>query len=193
LSYAWEIPLKLLDAVNLVLPKLGEHPVTSLDVRHPTVGIILPEVGNELKTLLIRGWWFNEFVYTAYPDTNGEIIFGEDTLSFVPASTEPLAALRGVRLYKVDTLSYTWDKPIKGILTQMVDFEELPEAAAQYVWYSALLNAMTTDLGVSEELNVWGSKAQAAWTSLLAEHLRQRRYSTKNSKRFQKLRSAMRG
>ncbi len=184
--------MKLLDAVNLMLPKLGEHPVTSLDVRHPTLAIILPEVENELTALLIRGWWFNEFEYTAYPDIDGEILLGADTLAFVPLTSEPLAALRGLRLYNTKTVSYIWDSPVKGVVTQKVDFEELPESAAQYVWYSALLNALTTDLGTSPELQVWGGKAQAAWTSLLAEHLRQRRYSTKTSKRFQRLRRALR-
>ncbi len=185
--------MKLLDAVNLMLPKLGEHPVTSLDVRHPTLAVILPEVENELIGTCIRGWWFNEFEYTAYPDNNGNITLGADTLSFVPLVGQPLASLRGLNLYNPETLSYVWDAPIKGIVVQRVEFDELPETAAQYVWYSALVNAYATDLGVSPELQMWGSKAQIAWTSMLAEHLRQRKYSTTNSKRFQRLRAAMRG
>ena len=32
--------MKLLDAVNLILPKLGEHPVTSLTIKHPTLAIV---------------------------------------------------------------------------------------------------------------------------------------------------------
>ena len=63
--------MKLLDAVNLILPKLGEHRVTSVDNKHPTLAIILPEIENELKKLLARGWWFNEFDYKAYPDSEG--------------------------------------------------------------------------------------------------------------------------
>ncbi len=185
--------MKLLDAVNLMLPKLGEHPVTSLEIRHPTLAVILPEVENELITMLQRGWWFNEFKYTAYPDNAGEIVLGTDTLSFVPLDGQPLAAVRGLRLFNPETMSFVWAVPVKGIVTQYVEFDELPESAAQYVWYSALVNAYATDLGVTAELQMWGTKAQGAWTTMLAEHLRQRKYSTTNSKRFQRLRAAMRG
>lgn len=183
--------MKLLDAVNLILPKLGEHPVTSLTLKHPTLAIILPEVENELKQLLNRGWWFNQFEYTATPDVDGKIALGTETLSFVPSTD--YASVRGVELFNTETMSFIWDHPVKGLLTTYVDFDKLPESAAQVVFCNALINAFVTDIGVSNELQVWQVKAGAAASDLLAEHLRNRRYSTAKTRRFARLRCALRG
>lgn len=184
--------MQLLDAVNLVLPKLGERPVTSLTVRHPTLAILLPIIEQTKKTALRRGWWFNEFDYTAYPGVSGEIDIGADTLSFVPNSSG-VAVVRGTRLYNPETLSYVFDAPIEGKVIHNVEFDELPDSAASYVFNSALVEAYTTDLGVTQELQVWQTLAGQAWSDMLAEHLRQRKHSTRKSRRWRQLISAMRG
>lgn len=184
--------MQLLDAVNLILPKLGEHRVTSLDIKHPTLAVILPEVDNELCKLLSRGWWFNEFDYTAYPDTEKAIALGTDTISFTPECPD-VAVQRGNKLFNPITLSYEFDKPVKGRVRVYVPFDELPESAAQTVYYSGLTNAYITDIGLTQEVQTWGSQAAASYSDLLAEHLRQKKYSTKHSRKFRKLVSALRG
>jgi len=181
--------LELLTAVNLMLPKLGEHPVTDLDINHPTLAVILPEVDNELLQLLLRGWWFNEYTTTLYPDNEKKIAVGVDTLSFTPTYVD--AAVRGRELFNPETLNYLWDAPVEGRIKQSVEFNKLPESAAQFVWYSALINAYVTDLGVTQDIQVWQTKAGAAFNQLLAEHLRNRKYSTTSTVRFRRLRSAM--
>ncbi len=183
--------MKLLDAVNLILPKLGEHPVTSLTIKHPTLAIILPEVEQELKSLLLRGWWFNQFKYTAMPDVDGRIALGTDTLAFVPERT--YASVRGVELFNTDTMSYTWTESVPGVLTVRVDFEKLPESAANVVWYNALINAYTTDIGMANDLQIWQTRAASAHSDLLAEHLRNRKFSSAKTRRFMNLRNALRG
>jgi len=173
-----------------MLPKLGEHPVTSLDIKHPTVSIIVPEVINECISMLVRGWWFNEYDITLYPDNEGKIYLGTDALSFVPFVDN--AAVRGTQLFDTDTLSYKWTVPVSGKITQNVDFDLLPEAVAQYVMYSALVSAYITDLGMTQDVQAWQAKAASAYTQVLAEHLRHRKYSTAKSGRFLRLRAAMR-
>jgi hypothetical protein len=184
--------MELLSAVNLVLPKLGERPVTSLEVRHPTLAIILPIVEQTLRNTLRRGWWFNEFIYTAYPAPSGEIDIGATTLSFIPDESD-VAAVRGTRLYNPETLSYVFTAPVAGKVIQYVVFDELPDSAASYVFYASLIEAYATDLGVTQELQVWQTLAGQAWSDLLTEHLRQRKHSTRKSRRWRQLISAMRG
>lgn len=181
----------LLDAVNLVMPKLGERPVTSLTVKHPTLGILLPIIEQTRRNALRRGWWFNEFQYEAFPGTDGTIDIGIDTLSFIPDMADT-AVVRGTKLYNPLTLSYVFTHSVKGRVIKDVPFEELPESAAAYVFYSSLVDAFATDLGVSEEFGVWQSMAARAWSDLLAEHLRQRKFTTRRSRRWQQLRSALR-
>lgn len=184
--------MELLTAVNLVLPKLGERPVTSLTVKHPTLAVLLPIIEQTQVNTLMRGWWFNEFRYTAYPSTNGEIDIGADALSFIPDEAG-VAVVRGQRLYNPETLSYVFTEPVEGKVIQNVTFNELPESAATYVFNSALIDAYATDLGVTNELSVWQGLAARAWSDLLAEHLRQRKHSTRKSRRWRQLISALRG
>jgi hypothetical protein len=183
--------MKLLDAVNLVMPKLGERPVTSLDAKHPTLAILLPIVEQTLKSFLIKGWWFNEYKYEAFPDTSGKIVLGTDALSFVPGQADT-AVLRGQELFNPATLSYTFSGTVKGKITQKVKYDDLPESAAYYVLYAALSDAYATDLGASQELNIWSNMAASAWSDVLAEHLRQRKYSTRKTVAWRRMRNAMR-
>lgn len=183
--------MRLIDAVNLVLPKLGEHPVTNLDISHPTLGIILPEMEETRQELLLEGWWFNEFEYTAFPDPEGFIDIGTETLSFIPHK-EP-AILRDGRLYNADTRSYVWDTEVVGLVKEDVPFESLPETAARCILYTATVAAVATDIGMTNEVQLWASRAQDARGALIAEHLRHRKYSTRGTRRFQRLRKALRG
>ena len=184
--------MKLLDAVNLVMPKLGERPVTSLEVKHPTLAVLLPIIDQTQKNTLTRGWWFNEFKYTAYPNLQGEIDIGADCLSFVPSASDT-AVVRGQRLYNPTNLSFVFSAPVPGKVVQWVEFDELPESAATYVFYSALVEAYATDLGITQEIQLWQALAGRAWSDLLTEHLRQKKHSTRKSRRWRELVSAMQG
>lgn len=183
--------MQLLFAVNSILPKLGERPVTSLEGKHPTLAIILPVMEMQRRSLLQRGWWFNEFKYTAYPNLDGEIFLGSDFLSFIPKV--PLsAAVRGERLYNPATLSYKFDEPIEGKIIQDVEFEFLPDTAARAVLYFSLSEVYVTDLDMTNEVQEWKGLAAEAWNGLLTEHLRQMRYSTQGMRTWNRITSQMR-
>lgn len=184
--------MELLDTVNLVLPKLGERPVTSTTLKHPTLSVLLPIIEQTQRNTLRRGWWFNEFDYTAYPAESGEIDIGSTTLSFIPR-VEDTAVMRGQRLYNPDTLTYVFTEPVEGRVIQNIEFNELPDSAATYIFYSALVEAVTTDLGATQELQIWQRLAAMAWSDLLAEHLRQRKHNTRKSRAWRKLTNALRG
>jgi len=186
-----EMHLTLLEAINLILPKLGEHRVTRVDIKHPTIAIIVPEIDNTIRALLIKGWWFNEFEYTGIPDSEGFITLGADVVTFTPNKSQAFATLRNGRLYNPQNLDYTWEHSVTGIVKQALPFDELPETAQQFVLYSACVDAFATDIGASQELSLWSGHATAAYSDLLAEHIRQRKYSTRQSGRFGRLRRAM--
>lgn len=181
--------MKLLDAVNLTLPKLGERAVTSLSVKHPTLAVLLPIIEQTRRTTLNRGWWFNKYSTTLYPDNDGVIAFGVDTLSFVP-DCPGTAVQRGNELFNPVTLTNVFDAPVKGTVTQDVEFDLLPESAANYLFYSSLVEAFTTDIGVTQELQVWQTRAGQGWSDLLAEHLRQVKPNTRQNRAWRKLQRA---
>ena len=129
--------MELLTAVNRILPTLGEHPVTSLNTKHPTIAVVLPKIKLKVDDLTLQGYWFNTFKVTLYPDSEGGIAMPVDTLSFIPNSAP--AIQRGRKLYNADKQSYIWAEPIEAVIITRVPFEELPESVALYVMYSVMV------------------------------------------------------
>ena len=190
--------MQLLSAINYILPKLGEHPVTSAQgtsgfTKHPTVAVIMPELEQNTNTLLQQGWWFNSFKYTAHPGPTGEITLSSDVLSFVPDPGQLDAVQRGTELINPETLLNNWSGPIKGRITVKVAFDELPEVAANVVLLDTLVTVYVADIGLEQNVQVWMQQAAEARRELLAEHLRHRKYDTRQSRRYRNLRRAMRG
>ena len=182
--------MRLLDAVNLILPVLGEHPVTSINVKHPTLAVILPKLELERTEVLNLGLWFNQYSITLYPDSEGGIAMPVGTLAFLPDSVN--AVVRGPRLMRTDDHSYVWGSPVTGNITVDVPFEELPESVAGAVMYGALVDAYVTDIGMEQNVQMWQGEAREATLRMNTEHLRNMRYSTRQSKQYKHIRNAMR-
>jgi hypothetical protein len=183
--------MDLLRAVNSILPKLGEHAVTNLSLKHPTLAIILPVIETTLDSVLLRGWWFNEFAYKVFLEPEGEAPVPVDTLEFLPDEEGPV--VRGGRFFNTLDNSFVFDAPFEGRLKVRVPFEEVPESIAYLVLYTALVEVYVTDIGLEAVVQEWQNKADVADAQACSEHLRNRRYSTKKSHRYGRIRSAMRG
>lgn len=182
--------MQLLTAVNGILPVLGERPVTSLNATSPTLAIILPRIAQEIDDLLTPGMWFNSSSTTLYPAVDGSIDVGADVLSFVPTTVH--AVLRGRALFNVADSNFTWPEPVQGNMIVRLAFDELPDSAAQFVLYSTMVSAYATDIGLEGSIQLWQAKASQAQRNMLREHLRQQKYTTRRSPRYQSMRNAMR-
>ncbi len=183
--------MKLLDAVNSILPKLGEHPVTSIEDKSPTLAVVLPQLNETRITLLMNGWWFNEYPATLPLTVESEVEVPIDTLSFVPCGRIRVAQ-RGEKFFNTAERSFKFKAPLAGTITQDVPFEELPESVAQYVLYSALVVVYATDIGFEQVVQIWNGMAAAAQANMEAEHMRQMKFTIKSSKRWGNLRRALR-
>ena len=181
----------LLDAINEVLPKLGEHPVTSTEAKSPTLAVVIPQINATSRNLLTRGWWFNTFDATLYPDSEQFIDVPLNTLKWIP-EPDVSCIVRGERFYNGKTRTFKFTEPVHGVITQDVPFEELPESVAQTVLYGALVIVYATDIGLENVVQIWQGLAGTAMSLMEAEHLQNQRYSIRKSRRYLKLRSAMR-
>lgn len=177
--------------MNLILPALGEHPVTRVDVKHPTLAVILPVIDSNIDMCLMRGWWFNEFPTTLYPDSEGGIATPTDTLAFIPDCGFSGTVRNGV-LFNTATLTYLWDSAVTGTIQLRLPFEELPESVATYVFYTALVQTYLVDIGLESVVGEWKQIAKTAEFLAANEHLRNMRHTTRKSGRYARLRSAMR-
>ncbi len=182
--------MQLLNAVNRILPKLGEHPITSLSSKSPTLAILLPLIDEVIKRLTVQGWWFNTSVQVLYPDSLGAILVAPGIISFV--ADDYVTSTRGGKLHNSTDNTYVWAGSVTGTAIWFVPFEELPESVAQWVFYTALVEAFITDIGVTNEAQAWQAEVGPAEGRVLSEHLRNKRYTTQKSRRYARIRRAMR-
>ena len=96
-------------------------------------------------------------------------------------------------MYDMGNRTFKFDSKITGRYIEALDFEDLPESVANYVWYSTLVQAYLTDIGLEQIVEQWNNEAQSAEAVATAEHLRNMKHSTKKSPRYARLRRGMRG
>lgn len=182
--------MKQLDAVNIILPALGEHPVTELDDKHPTLAILLPIMEMKRRELLGKGWWFNSVKYTMYPGIDGKIAVPANCLEFI---TDNGAFVQGEYLFNPDTGNMIFTEAVTGNMINDVQFESLPESIASVVLYSSLVQAYLTDVGLEQIVQQWAQQAQQSLETATSMHLRYMRHSTTKSARYQRYRNSLRG
>jgi hypothetical protein len=101
--------------------------------------------------------------------------------------------VRGTLFWRSDTGDYSFTEKITGTLIQRVAFEELPESAARFVLYSAMVTCYATDIGLEPVVQLWQKYALGAQSLMEQDHLRHRKYTVKQTRQYRRLRRAMRG
>ena len=144
--------MKLLDAVNTVLPHLGEHPITSIETtKHPTVALILKAIERQTHMLLAEGFWFNEVTLTLPVNTDGRINTPERAMSIYGIDCN--VSIEGEQLFDLNTGSYYFTRPIKVVIVRDVPFEDLPQYAALCITYNAGAEVYVADFGVESAVS----------------------------------------
>lgn len=125
-----------LQAVNVILSNIGQAPTTTLDTTNPQVSLaelILDQVSSDVQS---EGWVFNterDYPFTPDMDTQ-EIAVPENVIQIdQPWGTDYDVVIRGGKLYDRNEHSFKWDKAQYLTVTWLFDFQELPEAAKQYI------------------------------------------------------------
>jgi hypothetical protein len=174
--------MELLEAVNTVLPCLGEHVITRIETsKHPTVDLIVAAIERQRKSLLLDGWWFNDTVQTIPVNTDGRIAVPLDTL--VARGIDCDVVNRGGFFVDLANNTYYFTRPIKVRILTNWEFNELPEAAALAVTYLAGIEVFNADLGADNALSVMQSYANNNLALLRQENLRSRRYNARTNAR----------
>ena len=177
--------MKKLNAVNTILPYLGEHVVTSLDSRSPTVALILAGLEQHSTSMFAEGYWFNTQETTVKPNSGGIIYTPDNMLAFysIGRSVEP----RGDRLWDIDNSTWYFTEDVRCRIIDKLDFERIPEYAALAVTYSVGIELYTADFGVDNTLQIMQTHLASNLTMLRQENLRKRHYSVLRPahKRFQ--------
>jgi hypothetical protein len=182
--------MNLLQAVNYILPYLGEAPVTSLDIRHPTVAMVLDNIQTSRARLLARGWWFNELHTKLYPSSEGDISAPTQALAIY---SDVNIEERNGKIYNITDGTYVFTTPIDVKIIEDLSFEELPTYAALCIQERAAIDTYVKDFGVEKVVELIQTREKEALWALEQENLRKRKYNSLKNNRAMRYISALRG
>lgn len=169
--------MTLLEAVNTVLPHLGEHVITRIEgARHPTVDLIIAAIDRQRISLLKDGWWFNEMKLIIPVNTDGRMDTPIQALAVY--GNNATVVIEGETLFNLTTGSRIFTEPLDCLVVRDVVFEHLPPAAALTVVYRAGAEVYLQDYGRENtvpELQALGDKNHM---DLKMENTRNRRYNS---------------
>lgn len=174
--------MELLQAVNTVLPHLGEHVVTRIEgTRHPTVDLITAAIERQRLTVLSAGLWFNEIIVDLPVNTDGQIDVPYGTVAVY--GVDCAVEIDGERFFDLLTGSAYFSKSIKVKLIRDIEFEKLPINVALAITYAAGAEVYLQDYGRENSVEELQRMADRSWVLVHQEDLRKRRYNTQRRTR----------
>ena len=129
-------------AVNTMLSVIGEAPVNTLAATSQTADVILAqnlldEVSREVQA---AGWNFNRETEVELSPANNNIILPTNTgrVDVEPAHAKNKHYIqRGTKLYNKTDKTFVIEQTMKCTIVYMLDWDDLPETARQYVMIRA--------------------------------------------------------
>lgn len=165
-----------LEAVNAILANVGQSPVSSLEVSgFADVAVAKKLLERVSRSVQKRGWHFNtEDDYTLAVNGDGEIPVPTNALMCDPMPTEEIDAVpRGDRLYNRTDHTYQFDDSIDCRIVFYLEFEELPEAAREYIMIRAARTFQAEGFGSAQLDSFKQEDEMRAWIDLLEYEVEQ--------------------
>jgi hypothetical protein len=126
-----------LEAVNRVLQMMGEAPINSLEGQYGLAQQAQDVLDDVSRQVQADSWSFNTDRHkTLSRSVSNEIPVGTNVVRVVVDSLEYPGVdvvQRGAKLYDRIANSYVFDKDLKADVTYVLEWEELPEYARQYI------------------------------------------------------------
>jgi len=142
-----------LEAVNTILSVIGEAPVNSLTPPgFPAASMALAVLEEVNRAVQTQGWNFNtETDVELTPNVDKEIPLADNILEIDSIEGRNLIEKQG-KLFDKDNNTFLFDDVVKVEWTLLYDFEEIPEAARQYIMIRAARVFQARQVG-SEVIN----------------------------------------
>ena len=130
-----------LEAVNIILAAIEEAPVGSLALTGiRPLAAALDTLTEASRLVQSPGWKFNtEYEFPLTRSSDGTISLPESTLHVDVDDkwTDVDPVLRGSRLYDSKAHSYSFQADLTATVVVMLDWDELPQAARQFIAITA--------------------------------------------------------
>lgn len=127
--------LTKLEAINQVLQAIGQKPVNTLEGTTSRWALLAESVFDRSnREVQQSGWNYNQdYAYTLSVDAGTGTIPVPATMIRFVIEGKPYVTIRGDKLFDRRGSTYQFDTAETGVSTQLLDFEQLPEPAKQYV------------------------------------------------------------
>lgn len=127
-------PTTKLKAVNICLSAMGEPVINSLDdaaIDAQMASDIIDETSESVQTV---GWYWNTETHTLSPDINGNLVLPQNVIRVDPID-QSLGNIvqRGGKLFNTDTASFSFTKAIKLRMSVLLEYDDLPLTAKQFI------------------------------------------------------------
>ena len=123
-----------LEAVNKILAVAGDSPVQTLDDDYIQSDLAQQVLTRASRKVQSAGWWFNEEEdYNLIPDISGFITLGVNMISVVANDDAGTVVQRGAKLYDRLNRTYVFTEQVNVDTILMLEWDELPQAARQYI------------------------------------------------------------
>lgn len=175
-----------LEAVNICLQTIGEAEVTSLeDVTIEDAQMALSIVRQTSREFQSVGWHFNtDFDYPLSVNVDNKIPYPVTAAHVDPMDTESKDLVkRGDFLYDRDnrTFTFTAGTTVKCKIVWLLDFEDLPQVAREYITYRAARRFAKNVMGDEATVQYSAQDEQMARAMFLADEARRADYNIKRA------------
>ena len=160
-----------LEAVNTLLESIGEAPVVTVtDSGLIEADLAVTMIDRVSKSTQKRGWHWNTLIdYPLAIDLSGNINLPATTLkvdSYGKHKHKDVVQ-RGLKLYDRDNNTFVFTETIQSEIVLNLDFEDLPEAAKDFIMLSASRRFQQKHFGSSELSQFDREDEQTAYGHLL--------------------------
>lgn len=165
-------PLTKLDAVNIMLSSMGEPQINSLDGVAVDAQMAASLIDETSMTVQSMGWHWNREIHSLSPDTNGEIVLPANTarIDTVNGSQTTDVVQRGQRLFDVANNTYQFTDPLEVEIFVILEFEDLPLPAKNYITIRAARILQQRLLGSDTLYKFVQQDEQTAWIALQTDN-----------------------
>lgn len=125
-----------LETINKMLSASGLAPVADMNTQHPSYKKALLKLTDVSRSVQSQGYWFNSSTQTLTPTIDGSVYVPNQALHCSALDEEDVAdgiVARGSRMYSTANRTYTLNKSVRVELVELLAYDELPPAVAEFI------------------------------------------------------------
>lgn len=132
-------PMTKLEAINICLSSMGEPAVNTLEDAGVDAQMAADLIDETSRGVQLKGWHWNRETHKLQPDQQGFINLPVNVAKVDSTSADANVDVvqRGLKLYDRGKNTYTFTKSLTLELYVILPFDELPQAAKNYIAYDA--------------------------------------------------------